>query len=160
MTARPSGAGPLRLESAAFGNGRPIPAKHTADGRDVSPPLSWSGAPAATRTFALVCEDPDAPRGNWVHWVVYDLPVSAAGLPEAVAPARNLPAGGAQGKNDFGRLGWGGPAPPSGTHRYFFRLYACDGPLGLPPGASAAELRHAMEGRVVATAELMGTYSR
>jgi len=160
VTARPAGAGSFRLESTAFANGQPIPAKHTADGRDVSPPLAWSGAPAAARAFALVCEDPDAPRGTWVHWVVYDLPSSVEKLPEGVAPAPKLPDGGAQGKNDFGRLGWGGPAPPSGTHRYFFRLYACDGLLRLPSGASAPELRRAMEGRVVATAELMGTYSR
>jgi len=155
-----AGDAALRLESPAFGNGRPIPAKHTADGADVSPALSWSGAPAAARSFALVCEDPDAPRGNWVHWVVYDVPAGSGGLPEGVAPAPMLPAGGAQGRNDFGRLGWGGPAPPSGTHRYFFRLFACDRVLGLPPGATAPELRRAIEGRVVARGELMGTYSR
>ena len=160
VTPAPAGAGSFRLESPAFANGGPIPAKHTADGRDVSPPLSWSGAPAATRAFALICEDPDAPRGTWVHWVLYDLPSSVERLPEGVAPAPKLSDGGVQGKNDFGRLGWGGPAPPSGTHRYFFRLYACDKVLGLPPGATAAELRRATEGRVVTTAELMGTYSR
>jgi hypothetical protein len=155
-----AGAAALRLESTAFGNGRAIPAKHTADGADVSPALSWCGAPPATRSFALVCEDPDAPRGNWVHWVVYDIPAAVDGLPEGVAPTPTLAAGGAQGKNDFGKIGWGGPAPPSGTHRYFFRLYASDRTLGLPPGATAAEVRRAIEERVVARGELMGTYSR
>jgi len=160
VSSRKAAPASLRLESPAFANGRPIPSKYTADGRDVSPPISWSGAPAGTGSFALICEDPDAPRGNWVHWVLYDLPAAAVALPEGVAPSPTLPSGGVQGKNDFGRLGWGGPAPPSGTHRYFFRLHACDGMLGLRPGATAAELRRAMEGRVVAAGELMGTYSR
>jgi len=152
--------GKLRIESPAFASGRPIPAPHTADGRDVSPPLSWSGVPAGAKSLALVCEDPDAPRGNWVHWVLYDLPPTATGLPEGVPPSERLESGGVQGKNDFGRIGWGGPAPPSGTHRYFFRLYALDSRLDLPPGATRAQLSRAMEGHVRAEGELMGTYSR
>ena len=152
--------GTVRLESPAFSNGRPIPAVHTADGRDVSPALSWSGVPREAQSLALLCEDPDAPRGTWVHWVLYDLPASATGLPEAVAAAERPATGGAQGKNDFGRLGYGGPAPPSGTHRYYFRLYALDAPLGLPPGATRRDVGRAMEGRILAEGELMGTYSR
>ncbi len=116
--------------------------------------------PPQARSLALVCEDPDAPRGNWVHWVVYGLPASATALPEAVPAAAAVPGGGTHGKNDFGRLGYGGPAPPSGTHRYFFRIYALDREVALPPGATLAELRRAMEGHVLAQGELMGTYSR
>ena len=160
MTRKGTDPAPLKIESPAFAAGKPIPSRHTADGPDVSPALSWSGAPSTARSLALVCDDPDAPRGTWVHWVVYDVPAQSGGLPEGVAPTPALPGGGFQGKNDFGKLGWGGPAPPSGTHRYFFRLYACDALLGLRPGATAAELARAMEGHVVARGELMGTYSR
>lgn len=150
----------LRVESTAFPHGEPIPAQYTADGRDVSPALSWSGVPPGAKGLALVCEDPDAPRGNWVHWVLYDIPPSATSLPEAVAARESVAGGGTHGKNDFGRLGYGGPAPPSGTHRYFFRLYALDRLLSLAPGATVKQLRHAMEGHVLAQGELMGTYSR
>src|SRR5262245_14930550 len=152
--------GKLRIESTAFGSGKPIPAPYTADGRDVSPPLSWTDVPAEAKSLALVCEDPDAPKGNWVHWVLYDLAPTVTGLPEGVPASERLESGGVQGKNDFGRLGYGGPAPPSGTHRYFFRLYALDARLGLQPGSSRTELSRAMEGHVRAEAELMGTYSR
>lgn len=151
---------PLALRSASFAQGKPIPARHTADGRDASPALSWSGVPPEAKSLALVCEDPDAPRGNWVHWVLYDIPPSVASLPEAVPPHERVAGGGTHGKNDFGRLGYGGPAPPSGTHRYFFRLYALDRALALPPGSTLEQLRHAMEGHVLAQGELMGTYSR
>jgi len=150
----------LRVESAAFSQGKPIPAQYTADGRDVSPALSWSGAPPGARSLALVCEDPDAPRGTWVHWVLYDIPPSVTSLPEAVPPRESVPGVGTHGKNDFGKPGYGGPAPPSGTHRYFFRLYALDRSLSLAAGATARELRRAMEGHVLAQGELMGTYSR
>jgi Raf kinase inhibitor-like YbhB/YbcL family protein len=154
------GEGRLELESAGFRNGQPIPARYTADGRDVSPELSWGGVPPETKSLALVCEDPDAPRGIWVHWVLYELPPGVAALPEGVPPRESLTGGGTHGKNDFGKLGYGGPAPPSGTHRYFFRLYALDCSLPLPPGATRAELLRAMEGHVLARGELMGTYSR
>jgi Raf kinase inhibitor-like YbhB/YbcL family protein len=153
-------AGQLRIESAAFENGKPIPPAFTADGKDVSPPLSWSGTPAGTKSLALICEDPDAPRGIWVHWVLYDLPPSLASLPEAIPPRETLSDGARHGRNDFGRWGYGGPAPPSGTHRYFFRLYALDRSLPLPSGASRQEVLRAMEGHVLADGELMGTYSR
>jgi len=156
----PEGGSKLTLESDAFGQGRPIPTRHTADGRDVSPPLRWRGTPGKTESLAAICEDPDAPRGIWVHWVLYDLPAGTSSLPESVAPLEALPEGGTQGTNDFGKLGYGGPAPPSGTHRYFFRLYALDRRLALAPGATAKALRRAMEGHVLAEAECMGTYSR
>lgn len=150
----------LRLESPAFLQGKPIPAQYTADGRDVSPALSWTGAPPRTQSLALVCEDPDAPRGTWIHWVLYDIPPSVTSLPEGVPPREKAPGLGTHGKNDFGSLGYGGPAPPSGTHRYFFRLYALDRSLSLAAGATARQLRRAMEGHVLAQGELMGTYSR
>jgi Raf kinase inhibitor-like YbhB/YbcL family protein len=153
----PSG---FRLDSAAFDEGGRIPSDFTADGRDVSPELSWTGTPAGAQSLALICEDPDAPRGTWVHWVLYDLPPATARLREGVPPRERPPGGGTHGKNDFGKLGYGGPAPPSGTHRYFFRLYALDRVLGLAPGATAAELRRALAGRVLAEASRMGTYSR
>ena len=156
----PSASASFRLETPAFAEGRPIPPDYTADGRDVSPPLTWSGAPGGTKAFALVCEDPDAPRGNWVHWVLYDLPANAASLPEGVPAKERLGSGGVHGRNDFGKLGYGGPAPPRGTHRYFFRLYALDRAVGLRPGATAAELRRAMTGALLAETARMGTYSR
>lgn len=160
MTSGPDAESPLRLEIGAFAHGKPIPARYTADGVDVSPALSWTGVPPKAGSLALICEDPDAPRGNWVHWVLYDIEPSIGSVPEAVAAAPTLGAAGTHGKNDFGRLGYGGPAPPSGTHRYFFRLYALDRALSLPPGATVAQLRRAMEGHVLTEAERMGTYSR
>lgn len=138
----------------------PIPIAHTCDGDDRSPTLTWSGAPEGTRAFALVVHDPDAPRGDWVHWVVYDLPASTRALPAGVPRARTVD-GGAQGTNDFGKLGWGGPCPPPGAaHRYVFELHALDAPLGLPPGSTRAEVERAMEGHVLARSTLVGTYAR
>ena len=150
----------LRLSSEAFASGDPIPARYTADGENVSPPLSWSGVPAGSKSLVLACEDPDAPRGTWIHWVVYDIPASVSALPEGVPSRETLATGGTHGKNDFGRLAYGGPAPPSGTHRYFFRLEALDRMISLPAGASLAQVRRAAEGHVLARGELMGTYSR
>jgi len=151
----------LRLTSTAFGDGEDIPRAHSRDGGDVSPPLLWSGAPASTASFALVCDDPDAPRGTWVHWVLYDLPPEATGLPAGSGKTKRSSAGVA-GTNDYGEPGWGGPAPPRGhgTHHYEFRLYALDRMLGLPAGASKDELLRAMKGRVLAEARLTGTYRR
>ncbi len=145
----------MRLESTAFRDGEEIPKVHSRDGEDASPPLAWSGAPKGTASFALVCDDPDAPRGTWVHWVLCDLPADAKGLPASASA-------GVPGKNDFGELGWGGPAPPRGhgAHRYEFRLYALDRRLGLAPGASKADLVRAMKGHVLAEAHLTGTYRR
>jgi Raf kinase inhibitor-like YbhB/YbcL family protein len=154
----------LSLTSSAFASGGEIPAKHTADGADVSPPLAWAGAPSGTRSFALIVDDPDAPdpaapKTVWVHWVLYDIPSSAGGLEEGVLPAA-LPAGTAQGLNDWRRTGWNGPSPPIGRHRYFFKLYALDRVLGDLGQPRKAALLAAIEGHVLAQAELMGTYRR
>ena len=148
------------LISSAFSQGGAIPAQYTCDGADVSPPLSWGGGPAGTAAFALICEDPDAPVGNWVHWVVYNIPAGRDSLPEGLPAVGQLEDGTVQGVNGWGRTGYGGPCPPSGTHRYFFRLYALDSLLELPAGANASELREAMSGHVLDEAELMGVYSR
>ncbi|MCU0859196.1 MAG: YbhB/YbcL family Raf kinase inhibitor-like protein [Thermoplasmata archaeon] len=151
----------LRLESTAFMNGEAIPVRHTCDGEDLSPPLSWSAAPDGARSFALVCDDPDAPIMTWVHWIVYSLPAKRSSLPEDVKRVRQLSDGTMQGTNSWKRIGYGGPCPPmDSTHRYFFRLYALDRELDLAPGAEKKELLRAMEGAVLAQAELMGTYRR
>ena len=151
----------MKLMSTAFRDGEEIPRPHSRDGGDVSPPLAWSGAPEKTASFALVCDDPDAPRGTWVHWVLGDLPPEATALPAGAGKGKG-PSAGVPGKNDFGELGWGGPAPPRGhgTHHYEFRLYALDRRLGLARGTSKAELEAAMKGHVLAEARLTGTYRR
>ena len=150
----------LKVQSAAFSEGNAIPKQYTCDGRDVSPPLSWSGVPAQARSLALICDDPDAPRKTWVHWVLFDLPAGTAELPEAVPPGETTPAGGTQGTNDFRKLGYGGPCPPSGTHRYEYKLAALDAKVGLRGGSTKKELLAAMEGHVLAEAKLTGKYSR
>jgi Raf kinase inhibitor-like YbhB/YbcL family protein len=150
----------LRLSSEAFDDGGTIPAKYTCDGADVSPPLAWSGVPAGTAGFALIIEDPDAPSGDFTHWLVYDLPAHATGLPEQVPNEPTLDSGARQGRNDFKRLGYGGPCPPRGEHRYVFTLFALDAMLGLPPEASKRDLRAAMAGHVLTEARLMGRYQR
>lgn len=152
----------MRLESGAFKEGEEIPEANARDGGDASPPLSWSGAPPKTSSFALLCDDPDAPRGTWVHWVFFDLPASLTGLPAGVPHVEKPPVGGAQGKNDYGDVGWGGPQPPRGhgTHHYHFRLWALDAPLRLPAGSSKAQVEAAASGHVLAEAKLMGTYRR
>jgi len=137
----------MKLHSSAFGDGSSIPKKHTADGPNVSPPLEWSQPPAGTQTFALICEDPDAPRGTWIHWVLFNIPAGAKSLAEGWSDV------GTDGSNDFGVLGYGGPSPPRGKpHRYFFKLYALDAPLKLAKGASKAQAEKAMEGHVLAEA--------
>ncbi|HOJ13319.1 MAG TPA: YbhB/YbcL family Raf kinase inhibitor-like protein [Deltaproteobacteria bacterium] len=150
----------FELTSPAFTAGTEIPSVYTCQGRDISPPLSWSGAPAGTKSLVLVCEDPDAPLGTWVHWVYYDIPPSLSRLPEGIPKTARPPQGGTQGKSSFGDLGYGGPCPPWGTHRYFFRLYALDTVLGIPEGAKKKQVLEAMKGHVLATAELMGTYKK
>ena len=154
----------LRLSSSAFDDHGEIPARFTCEGQDVSPPLAWSGAPAATKSFALIVDDPDAPdprapRTTWVHWVLYNLPPDAAALPEAVPPDA-LPPGTLQGVNDWKRTGYGGPCPPIGRHRYFHKLYALD--VALPDlfGPSKSRLEQAMSGHVLAEGALVGTYER
>jgi Raf kinase inhibitor-like YbhB/YbcL family protein len=151
----------MQLTTSAFADGAPIPTKHTGDGADSSPPLNWTDAPGGVKSFALICDDPDAPRGTWVHWVLFNLPASATGLAEAVPPTKTLTGGAKQGTNDFGKIGYGGPAPPKGKpHRYFFKLYALDAPLSLAEGATKAQLEAAMKGHILEQAQIMGTYQR
>lgn len=151
----------IQITSTAFADGHAIPAKYTCDGADVSPALTWSNAPANTKSFALITDDPDAPAGTWVHWVVYDLPAGTSSLPENVAKSQYIPDNAKQGLNDFHRLGYGGPCPPPGkAHRYFFKLYALDNMVELKPGSTKADLLKAMEGHVLAEGQLMGTYQR
>jgi len=153
---------PFILTTTAFKDGAPIPGKYTCDGVDVSPPLAWSGAPAGTRSFALIADDPDAPGGTWVHWVLYNLPAEVSELPENIAKVESLDLGGArQGRTDFRRPGYGGPCPPPGpAHRYFFTLYALDARLELKAGAQKKDVEAAMQGHVLGSAQLMGTYAR
>lgn len=150
----------INITSMAFEEGGMIPRKHTCDGVDVSPPLAWTGVPEGAKTIALISDDPDAPVGTWVHWVLFNLPAAEKGLPEAVPPDKELKNGAKQGRNDFRRIGYGGPCPPGGTHRYFFKLYALDAVLNLPAGATKAELLKAMEGHILAQGQLMGKYRR
>ena len=151
---------PFELTSTAFAPGEPIPQKYTCDGEDISPPLQWSDPPQGTQSFALICDDPDAPIGTWVHWVLYNLPAEARALPEVVPPDAELPDGSRHGQNGWRKLGYGGPCPPSGTHRYFFKLYALDTVLDLAAGASKKQVLQAMEGHILAQTELMGVYTR
>jgi Raf kinase inhibitor-like YbhB/YbcL family protein len=146
----------LTLSSNAFAPGQSIPAKYACDGRDISPDLAWTDAPANTKSFALIVDDPDAPMGTWVHWVVFNIPAATMGLPESAGVS--LPAGALQGKNSSGNARYMGPCPPSGTHRYFFKLYALDTTLTLSAGANKADLLKAMDGHILAQGELMGTY--
>ena len=150
----------LQLTSSAFSQGDPIPTKYTCDGDDVSPPLAWGDPPQSTASFVLINDDPDAPVGTWVHWVLYNLPADARSLEEAVASDAELSDGSRNGQNSWRRLGYGGPCPPGGTHRYFFKLYALDTALDLASGANKEEVLKAMEGHILGQAELMGVYSR
>ncbi len=151
----------LKLTSPAFADRQAIPPRHTCEGDDLSPPLAWSGVPPGTRGLALVCDDPDAPGGIWVHWVVHGIPPDAGGLPAGVPPRAGLADGTRQGLNDFGRTGYGGPCPPPGNaHHYRFTLYALDAALELEPGATKAGLLRAMSGHLLAEARLTGTFRR
>ena len=155
----------MRLTSTAFDAGKPIPRKHTCDGEDVSPPLAWSDVPQGAKSLTMIMDDPDAPPGTWVHWVLYDLPGEAKGLPEGVPKKEKLQGGGTHGVcwgvDSFHRVGYFGPCPPpGGPHRYFFKLYALDRNLGLAPRATKDEVLRAMKGHVLAEAEWMGTYGR
>lgn len=145
----------MQFHSAAFAHGERIPTRYTCDGEDRSPPLAWGDLPAGTQSLALIMDDPDAPMGTWVHWVLYDIPPEGDGLPEGVRGV------GVEGTNSWRRTGYGGPCPPPGKpHRYFFKLYALDTRLNLPPGATKAQLERAMQGHILAQGEWMGTYSR
>ncbi len=149
------------VSTTAFAQGETIPTKYTCSGADVSPPLSWSAPPAGTKSLVLIADDPDAPGGTWFHWMVYNIPGHAGGIWEDVAPTGELPGGMLQGRNSFGKIGFGGPCPPRGqTHRYFFHLYALDTMLKLKAGASHAELEGAMRGHVKGETEWMGRFGR
>jgi len=149
------------LKTTAFAAGGGIPKKHTCDGADVSPALSWNDAPAGTQSFALIADDPDAPVGTWTHWIIWNIPAKATALAEGVPKEGESVDGARQGKNDFKRVGYGGPCPPPGKpHRYFFKLYALGAKLDLKAEASKSELERAMKGHVLSQTELMGTYGR
>ena len=151
----------MKLTSEAFSEGQTIPAKYTCDGADSSPPLQWSGAPPGTKSFAIICDDPDAPMGRWVHWVLYGLPASTLALPEKLPTSDTLPDGAKQGVTDFKRTGYGGPCPPPGKpHRYVFKLYALDTEPALKSRATRPDLLKAMHGHVLAEATLVGLYQR
>ena len=150
----------IDVRSAAFGEGKSIPSDFTCDGADMSPPIEWSGIPAEAKSLAVIADDPDAPSGDWVHWLVYDLPPSLTQFATGIPVGGRLSGGGAQGRNDFGTFGYGGPCPPKGMHRYFFKIYALDAMLHLKPGVTKKELLKAMQGHVLAEGQLMGTYQR
>lgn len=150
----------LVITSSAFSEGGMIPRQYTCDGPDISPGLSWKGVPEGTRSLALICDDPDAPARTWVHWVLFNIPAGEKGLPAEIASKATLSSGSLQGTNDFGRLGYGGPCPPGGTHRYYFKLYALDIVLPLNAGAKKAQVEAAMAGHILAQAQLMGKYKR
>ena len=147
----------MKLTSPAFGDGAPIPARYTCDGENVSPELRWSDVPDDTSSLALTCEDPDAPRGTFTHWVIWNLDPTEGGI-----RAGDVPKGARQGRNDFGHVGYGGPCPPPGhgVHRYFFTLYAVSTEIGLPEGATIVQVRDALRDVTLAAAQLLGTYER
>jgi hypothetical protein len=149
----------MEIRSSAFFIGNPIPFKYTCDGDNISPSLQWEDPPEGTQSFALILEDPDAPNKTFTHWILYNLPAECRELPEN-ATGSSLPKGAVQGKNDFNQLGFGGPCPPNGTHRYFFKLFALDQLLDLKSGASKAEFMQAIEGHILDAAEVMGRYTR
>lgn len=150
----------IKIISSAFEDGGLIPAKYACDGADVSPPLQWDAVPEGTKSIALICDDPDAPMGTWVHWVIFGLPADTRELAEDVPPDKTLSNEARQGTSDFGRIGYGGPCPPSGTHRYFFKIYALDSKLDLPAGARKNDLVKAMQGHILAQGQLIGKYKR
>ncbi len=150
----------IEISSSAFVHEGYIPQKYTCDGANVSPPLSWKNLPQGTKSIAIINDDPDAPMGTWVHWIIYNIPAISNGLPENIKPMEKLSDGTLQGKNSWGKIGYGGPCPPSGTHRYFFKIYALDTVLDLKSGATKDELLRAMKGHILAEGEFYGKYSR
>jgi Raf kinase inhibitor-like YbhB/YbcL family protein len=150
----------MRIFSSAFQEGDLIPSKYTCDGADVSPPLEWEGVPKKASSLAVILDDPDATSGLFVHWVLFDIPANENGLTEAIGIPGPTAGGGTQGKTGFDETAYGGPCPPSGTHRYFFHLYALDTKIGLPSGASRSDVDEAVRGHVLAEAQLMGRYER
>ncbi len=151
----------LTVSSSAFQEGDVIPTEYTCEGQDVSPPLAWDEPPAGTQSLVLIVDDPDAPVGVFTHWVLFNIPSNSRDLPEALPTQAQLPSGAQQGKNDFGRLGYGGPCPPPGRpHRYRFTVYALDQPLELTAGASKKQVLDAIQGHILAQGQLTGTYQR
>jgi Raf kinase inhibitor-like YbhB/YbcL family protein len=150
----------LQVTSSVFEEAGMIPAQYTCDGESISPPLRWESLPEGTRSIALIVDDPDAPSGTFVHWVLYDLPPGVQELSAGMPGKETLANGARQGANDFGDIGYGAPAPPRGTHRYFFKVYALDAVTGLPPGQTKAQLLRAMEGHILAQGQIMGKYKR
>ena len=150
----------MQITSSAFTEGSVMPAKYTCDGQDISPPLEWKNIPAGTKSFALITDDPDAPMGTWVHWVAYNIPPNINKIDENVKPEKEFKDGMRQGSNSWPKIGYGGPCPPSGTHRYYFKLYALDTMLELKPGATKVQVLQATKGHVLAEAQLMGKYKR
>jgi Raf kinase inhibitor-like YbhB/YbcL family protein len=151
----------LDVTSSAFHNGQAIPKQYTADGKNISPPITWNSPPPGTKSIAVICDDPDAPVGTWVHWVVYGIPGTATGLEEAIPPEKVLANGARQGTNSFHKIGYGGPSPPPGKpHRYFFKVYAVDKDLTGEPQANAKQVEDAVAGHTLAEGQLMGTYGR
>ena len=154
------GSKTMNVTSTAFKEGEMIPEVYSCDGKNISPRIDWDGSPKGTKTFALIVDDPDAPRGTWVHWVLFNIPADAKGLPEHIPPRSTLSNGARHGVNDSRLLGYDGPCPPGGIHRYYFKLYALDVVLALESGATKAQLLKAMEGHIVGEGALMGKYKR
>jgi Raf kinase inhibitor-like YbhB/YbcL family protein len=154
------GGNSMELKSPAFGEGDMIPKKYTCDGQDISPPVEWTSVIKGAQTLALICDDPDAPGGTWVHWVIFNLPNDTKNLAENIPHLKELPNGAKQGTNDFGKIGYGGPCPPGGTHRYYFKIYSLDTDLDLEAGATKAQLLQAIEGHILEEGQLMGKYKR
>jgi Raf kinase inhibitor-like YbhB/YbcL family protein len=150
----------IKITSSTFTEGSMIPNRYTCDAEDVSPDLAWTGVPEGTKSLALICDDPDAPMGTWVHWVLFNLPPDINELHAEIPPEKTLKNSARHGKNDFGRFGYGGPCPPSGTHRYFFKLYALDTRIKLGSGITKAQLLEAMNGHILDEGRLMGKYKR
>jgi Raf kinase inhibitor-like YbhB/YbcL family protein len=150
----------ISLTSSAFIEWAMIPQRYSCDGEDISPPIAWSNVPPGTRSFALICDDPDAPVGTWDHWVVYNIPAHVTSLNEGIAEKSIVDNGAVHGNNSWGRIGYGGPCPPSGTHRYFFKIFALDTLLDLKSGSTSSQLVNAMEGHLLAQGQLMGRYQR
>ena len=150
----------LKVTSTSFAQGAMIPSRYTCDGSDVSPQLSWTKGPEGTKSYALISDDPDAPVGTWVHWVMYNIPAGMTSLREDIPKVKQLENGALQGKNDFGSYGYRGPCPPGGTHRYCFKIYALDILLGAGPGLTKKQLLKDMEKHILAQGELVGKYSR
>lgn len=150
----------MTLTSSAFGHEGEIPSRYTCDGENLSPPLGFAGVPVGAKSLVLVCDDPDAPGGVWDHWVLYNLSPGTPGLPEGLPNAATYPDGSLAGKNSWGKIGYGGPCPPTGSHRYYFTIFALDVPLTLSSGATKGDVLRAAKGHILASATIMGRYAR